>query len=171
MSVFTRTALAAALLAAAPLALAQSTTTDTMQVSITIENACTITANPLEFGTQTSVNSNVDAATTVVLDCSAVDSAVAITFGNGAGAGATFDSRKLTSGANTIDYSLFVDSSRTQHLGDGAGNGAALVTDTNGNTGSTGTVQTFDVYGRVFGGQGPKPVGAYTDTVVATVSF
>lgn len=171
MTVFTRTALAAALLAAAPMAFAQSATDD-MIVSIEIQNACTITANALDFGTQTSVDADIDDATTVELDCSAVDSAVEITFGNGTGTGATFDNRQMTSaGGDTIDYSLFVDAARTQHLGDGNGNGEALVTDADGNTGSTGTVQTFDVYGRVFGGQGPKPVGAYTDTVVATVSF
>lgn len=171
MSVFTRTALAAALLAAAPMAFAQSANDD-MIVSIEIQNACTITANPLDFGTQTNVDSDLDDATTVELDCSAVDSAVEITFDNGTGTGASFDNRRMTSGAgDTIDYSLFVDAGRTQPLGDGNGNGEALVTDRDGNTGSTGTVQTFDVYGRVFGGQGPKPVGAYTDTVVATVSF
>ncbi len=171
MSVFTRTALAAALLAAAPMAFAQSASDD-MIVSIEIQNACTITANPLDFGTQTNVDSNIDDATTVQLDCSAVDSAVEITFGNGNGNGASFDSRKMTNAnGDTIDYGLFVDAGRTQYLGNGNGSGEALVTDSDGNTGSTGTVQTFDVYGRVFGAQGPKPVGAYTDTVVATVSF
>jgi spore coat protein U-like protein len=171
MSMFTRTALAAALLAVAPLASAATDSSD-MTVSIQIQNACTITAEPLDFGAQTSVDTAIDDATTVELDCSAIDSAVMITFGNGAGAGATYDSRKMTNAdGDTINYSLFVDTARSQALGDGAGNGVALVTDSDGNSGSTGTVQTFDVYGRVFGGQGPKPVGAYTDTVVATVTF
>ncbi len=171
MSMFTRTALAVALLAVAPLASA-ATDTDNMVVSIQIENACAITANPLDFGAQNDVDTAIDDATTVELNCSAIDSAVEITFGNGTGTGATFDSRKMTdavSGA-TIDYSLFVDTTRSQALGDGT-NGAALVTDTDGNSGSTGTVQTFNVYGRVFGSQGAKPVGSYSDTVVATVTF
>ena len=172
MSFLNRTALAVALLAAAPLASAATATSD-MEVSITITNSCTITANPLDFGTQTSVDSAIEDATTITLDCTAIDSDAKITFDNGDGTGATFDSRKMTdpvSGA-TINYGLYVDSGRTSFAGDGAGNGEALVTDRDGNTGSTGTVQTFDLYGRVFGSQGPKPVGSYTDTVTATVTF
>lgn len=170
MPSFTRTALAAALLSVAPAALAATDTSD-MAVSIEIQNACEITANPLDFGVQTGVDAAIDDATTVELDCSAIDSDVAISFDVGAGSAATFASRKMTNAnGDTIDYSLFVDSARTSPLGDGI-DGAALVTDRDGNSGSTGTVQTFDVYGRVFASQGPKPVGSYTDTVVATVEF
>lgn len=171
MSIFKRTALTVALLAAAPLASAATDTSD-MQVSITIENACTITAQPLSFGTSNDVDTAIDGATTITLDCTAIDTSAEITFNEGTGAGATYDSRKMTdsvSGA-TIDYGLYIDSARTDFAGDGT-SGSALVTDSDGNTGSTGEVQTFDLYGRVFGSQGPKPAGTYTDTVVATVTY
>lgn len=68
MSIFTRTALAAALIAAAPLASA-ATASDTMEVSITIQNSCTIAANDLGFGTVNTLAANIDASTTVDVVC------------------------------------------------------------------------------------------------------
>ncbi|MDQ3206148.1 MAG: spore coat U domain-containing protein [Pseudomonadota bacterium] len=167
MPMFTRAAVAAALLAAAPIVSAANAT-DTMSVSLTIQNACTITANPMDFGAQTTVTAAIDSATTVAVACSASGGPVAVTFGTGTGAGATFSTRKLTNAAATatIDYSLYIDTARNSPLGDGTAAGGAAFSAT-----STGSTQTFDVYGRVASGQGVKPVGTYTDTVVATVTF
>lgn len=72
----------------------------------------------------------------------------------------------MTSAASdVIDYSLYADAARTQVLGDSTG-GSVLISGT-----STGGTDSFPVYGRVFGGQNPKPVGSYSDNVVATVTF
>jgi len=65
-------------------------------------------------------------------------------------------------GPALIDYALYRDAARTEVLDDSTVRIGAT---------STGVAQSFDVYGRVFAGQNPKPVGTYTDTVVATVSF
>lgn len=163
MSIFTRTAVAAALLAAAPLASA-ATATDTMTVSITIENSCTVTANDLDFGTRNTLASNIDASSTVAVACTGAGP-IAVAFSAGAGASATFASRKMTGASSTINYSLYADAARTQVLGDGT-TGNVVISAT-----STGTSTSFAVHGRVFGSQNPKPVGSYTDTVTATVTF
>ncbi|RPE80217.1 Csu type fimbrial protein [Vulcaniibacterium tengchongense] len=165
MKLLKPTLLATALLAAAPAALA-ATQTANMNVSITIENSCTIVANPLNFGTRNTLANDIDAATTVKVTCTG-QGPISIAFGTGGGAGATLASRKMsrTGGAELINYALYRDAGRTQVLGDGSASTARIAGT------STGAEQSFDVYGRVFGGQGPKPVGAYTDTVVATVEF
>lgn len=161
MSVFTRTALAAALLAAAPLAFA-ATADDTMTVSITIENSCTIAANDLAFGTRNTLATDIDADTTVDIVCTGAGP-LTIAFTAGAGTAATFASRKMTDAisSDTIDYTLYSDAARTQVLG-----GTTVISGT-----STGGTDSFPVYGRVFGGQDPKTVGSYGDTVTATVTF
>lgn len=170
MKMLTRTALAAALLAAAPLASA-ATDDDTMTVSITIENSCTITAGDLSFGTANSLSGNIDGQTTVSLLCTNAGP-VSIAFDDGTGASATYASRKMSgidtdNAGATINYSLFRDGARSEVLGDGAGSTVQISTTSTGGP----TAQSFDVFGRVFGGQGAKPVGDYTDSVVATVSF
>ncbi|MDQ3269256.1 MAG: spore coat U domain-containing protein [Pseudomonadota bacterium] len=165
MSIFTRTALAVALVAAAPLASA-ATANDTMLVSITIRNSCTIVANDLAFGSVSTLAANVDASTTVDVTCTG-RGPLSIEFTSGTGASATFASRKMTDtvSTNVIDYSLYRDAARTQVLGDGSGGSVTI-----GGV-STGATNSFPVYGRVPGGQDPKTAGSYSDSVVATVTF
>lgn len=162
MPLLSRAALAVALLAAAPLALAD-TASDSMTVRLTLENSCTIAANDLNFGTVTTLAGNIDAATTVDVTCTG-KSPLTITFNVGTGTGATFANRVLT-GPETINYSLYRDSAHAEALGDGTSSSFAITGNSDGST------QSFDVYGRVFGGQNPKQVGTYQDTVTATVSF
>ena len=71
--------------------------------------------------------------------------------------------RKMTSGANTINYSLYQNSSRTTVWGNTVG------TNTVSGTGS-GLGQALTVYGRVPPQTTPAP-GTYTDTIVATVTY
>jgi len=160
MNLMKTTLLAAALLCVAPLAFAAGSATGNMAVSIEIQNSCSISANALSFGTPNTLAANIDGATTVSVTCTGAGP-INIGFGVGAGVGATSASRKMT-GPALINYTLYRDPSRTQVLDD--------TTVRIGGT-STGVAQSFDVYGRVFAGQNPKPVGTYSDTVVATVSF
>lgn len=154
---------------ASALALSQTaqaaTTTTNLNVSATVSANCSATTSAVAFG---SVN---------VLSGSAADSTGGVTVtctngtpwaasaGVGGGSGATFASRKMTSGSNLLNYTLYSDSGRTTIWGDGTG-GTATVT----NTGS-GNAQNFTVYGRVFSGQTTTPSGSYSDTVVVTVTF
>jgi spore coat protein U-like protein len=157
------TALTAAL-AASP-ALAQ-TATGNLAVSATVTDNCTVTTSPVAFG-------NVDATSGAATDATG---GIAVTCTNGttwsaaadagAGSGATLASRKMTNGANLLNYALYTDSARTTLWGDGAGG----TTETIDGTG-TGAAQAVTVYARVPGSQSSAPSGSYSDTVVVTVTY
>jgi spore coat protein U-like protein len=167
MTLLHRTALAVALLAAAPSVFA-GTDSANLNVRLRVDNSCTIGTNLLNFGNTTSLATQIDAATTVNVTCTGI-SPLTLKFGLGNGAGATFGARKMTDAVSTqtVDYSLYTTATRTQVLGDGTGTTGVLTRTSTGG----GVVETFDIYGRVAGGQGLKPAGTYSDTVVATVEF
>lgn len=163
MTKFKATLLATALLAAAPIASAATATAPTnMRVSIEIVNSCSIATNDLDFGSPSSLAADIDADTSVSVSCTSLGP-ISVGLSVGGGTGATVASRKMTNGAATIDYSLFSDSTRLVPIGD-------VGADRIGGS-STGAPQVFNIYGRVFGGQGAKPTGIYADSVVATVEY
>lgn len=164
MNKFAKSLVACGLLAACSAGWAATTTT-TFSVSGTVVGTCTVSASALSFGTTipTPINSNVDAQNTVTATCSnGAAYTVALSVGNGPGA--TFGVRKMTSGANPLSYSLFLDPARTTVWGDGTGGSTV-----SNNTGS-GAAQAIAVFGRIPSGQTP-PIGSYTDTITVTVTF
>src|SRR5256885_11935430 len=81
---------------------ATATTTMTVQVSITA--TCTInSASTLNFGTQSVLATNVDHTSTLQLTCTNT-TPYNIGLDAGTGTGATVATRKLTSGANAVNY-------------------------------------------------------------------
>lgn len=140
-----------------------ATTTNTFTVQITIAASCTISsASTLNFGNQGVLTANVDQTSTVQVQCTNT-TPYNIGLNAGLGSGATVTNRKLTNGANTINYSLYSDSGRTTNWGNTVG------TDTVASTG-TGVAQSFTVYGRVPVQLTPTP-GIYTDTVTVTLTY
>lgn len=155
--------LAAATLPAAP-AFAGTVGTN-LATSATVTANCTVSSSPLAFGNVDSTSaSNVDASGGLTITCTN-GSAWAASAGLGAGAGATFPSRKMTAGANLINYSIYTTAARATVWGDGTGGTATI-----GGTG-TGSAQAVTVYGRVPGGQTTVPIGNYVDTVAVTVTY
>lgn len=138
-----------------------ATATDDLDVSLTVEASCSVVASPLAFGTTGTLASDIDAATTLAVTCSS-GAAYTVGLDAGDGTGATTTTRKLTSGANTINYALYKDAGRTSNFGATGGELASGTGD--------GTAQTVDVYGRVPGGQ-TAPAGAYTDAVTVTITY
>lgn len=162
MSIFKRTALTVALLAVAPVAFG-ATAGDDMIVSITIENSCTIAAEDLSFGTVNSLASGATGDADVTVTCTN-QGPISVAFS----AGSSTDQLARTMagpGTATIDYQLYDDASLTTPLGDGTG-GTATFADSS----SDGGAQIFTVYGEV-PAQGAKPVGAYSDTITATITY
>lgn len=142
-----------------------ATATSNFQVQATVSASCNIAANPLTFATpyDPTVGTQVDGQTTLDVTCtSATNYTVALN--EGLGAGATVTTRKMTSGANTLDYTLFREAGRTSIWG------TTTPTETVAGTG-TGAAQTLPVYGRILSGQTSVPAGTYTDTVTATITF
>jgi spore coat protein U-like protein len=165
------------LLAAGP---AQAgTSTGSMQVSATVNGSCTITANPLTFGTLTmgdGATTQQDANTTVSYACNTTPTA--FTVGTGMNDGSSSGSGyyyAMADGDNTISYGLDVyDNSSTFTLANAAvpttpGEGTNVVDGTASPTlGVTGGPYTIS--GEVKSGQSAAP-GTYSDTVTFTMTF
>jgi spore coat protein U-like protein len=133
--------LALAVSSAASLGLASTgaqaaTVTSNFTVQVTIIASCTIVSTAtLNFGGSVGVlTANVDVSTTLQVQCTNT-TPYNIGLNAGTGTGATVAARLMTSGANTITYSLYKDSGHTTVWGNTVG------TDTQAATGN-GTAQT-----------------------------
>ncbi len=141
-----------------------------LSVTATVVANCTISASSLAFGNYdpvvTNASSNLDAAGTLNISCTS-GSGATVTLGQGTSpAGGSTDAaplRRMSNGASGyLSYGLYQDIPRTVLWGNTAGTGEAYT--------GTGTGGSMTVYGRVAAGQS-VPVGSYSDTVVATVTF
>ena len=142
---------------------AAATATTTFTVQMTITATCTVnSASTLNFGTQGVLAANVDQTSTIQVTCTNT-TPYNIGLNAGTGAGATVAVRKMTSGANTVNYTLYSNSGRTTVWGNTVG------TDTQAATGN-GSAQSYTVYGRVPSQAAPAP-GTYTDTITVTVTY
>jgi len=128
----------------------------------TINANCLVTATNLNFGSTSSLVSNVDATSTVTVQCTN-STPYTVALNAGTGTGATITVRKMTSGANTINYSLYTDSARSVLWG----NGTTGVTQSG--TGS-GNQLAYTVFGRIPPQSSPIP-GSYSDTITVTVTY
>ena len=81
----------------------------------------------------------------------------------GGGTGATVAVRKMTSGANTVNYTLYRDAARTLVWG------TTIGTDTVTGTGNAAN-QAITIYARTPTQTVPPP-GTYTDTVTVTITY
>lgn len=131
-------------------------------VSATLPPDCLVTAGDLDFGAAGVLSSALDATSAISVSCtlgSAFD--VGLDYGF-YGSGPT-DRQMRSSAGDAVGYRLYRDAARSLDWGtladglaqSGAGQGAA---------------QAFTVYGRVPAQTTPPP-GAYSDTVVVTVTY
>lgn len=148
---------------------ASAATTADVAISATVISSCSITALPVAFGDYDALSATPDDATgSVAVSCS-VGSNPKIWLGQGlnAGTGSTAAvpvRRMVNGGTNFLSYQLFQDSSRATVWGGTDGSSPAAATAT-----SLDPV-TSTIYGRIPINQ-LSTVGAYSDTVVATVNF
>src|ERR1051325_7847578 len=90
-----------------------ATSTTTMTVQMTITATCPVnSATSLNFGTQGILSTNVDQTSTIQVTCTNT-TPYNIGLDAGTGTGATVATRKMTSGANTVNYTLYSNSGRT----------------------------------------------------------
>lgn len=119
---------------------------------------CTISVGALSFGSQGFLSQNIDAIATMTATCTN-STPYSIGMGNGL-TGTSAALRKMTSGANSLTYSLYLDSARTTVWSSAA---------TANGTGS-GSAITHSIYGRV-PSQSTPTTGTYTDSVVVTLTY
>ena len=140
-----------------------SQTSTTFTVDVTIQAQCVInSASNLTFGTQGVLTANVDATSTISVQCTDTTT-YDIGLDKGAGTGASVTTRKLTNGSTTINYSLYTNVGRSTVWGN------TVSSDTVSATGN-GAAQTYTVYGRIPAQTTPAP-NAYSDTITITVTY
>lgn len=130
-----------------------------------------MTSAAMAFGTASaSVAAPVDAQGVLSFACTGVlGETVVYTIALSAGSSGTgFNPRALRSGANQMQYNVYGDSARTRLWGDST-SGTFTETGSLSITGGA-TLRSVPVYGRIFGGQSSPP-GAYTDSLMITISF
>ncbi len=123
---------------------------------------CNVSASGVAFGVLSILEFAVDAAGEISVTC---PGGMPYTIGLDGGQAADGPSNhRLSSGSNLIPYGLYKDSTRSQHWGQ-EGDSEGPVSDT-----GTGSLQLFQVYGRVPAQTAPTP-GAYSDVISVTVTY
>lgn len=142
-----------------------ATVTANLSVTASVIQACVVTGGTLAFGNyDPTAGANLDQTGGFQVACT--KGSTGVTIGLGLGANANASQRRLTNGADFLNYEIYKEAARTNVWGNAA---AALVAYT---PVTTSTATTFTVYGRIPSGQTDVGAGAaYTDTVVITVTF
>lgn len=146
----------AALTIAAPLNAATQTTT--FLVTANVNGTCSISANPIPFGTYT--GAQVDQSATLQVNCTNLQ-AYTVTLNNGVNA--TGVQRRMNNAGQYIPYQIYTDAAHANiwNASTGANINAGI---------GDGTNQSYTMYGRAPGG-GATAAGAYQDTITATVTY
>lgn len=134
---------------------------------------CSITNSSIAFGTlNVLTGTSADATATFRISCSeliAITIPYEITLSTGVSG--NYSTRKMASGANRLDYNIYVDPARTSIFGNG----------TNGTSTITGQFvlvllnlnqsRDYTIYGRVNGNQQTAAAGAYSEALTMTVNY
>ena len=152
-------------------------------VTATVDPSCTITAAPLSFGKYNPLNA-ADTASTSSLTLACVKNSkptVTLSYGgNTAGQGGT--ERRMTNGTDFLAYEVYkplatdplVDLANTQCTGSGSDTviwGADAASGLHPLAAADANPQNYFLCGVIKAGQTGISSGAYSDTLIATVSF
>jgi len=149
----------------APLATIAQAPSTTFKVTTNVQAYCQVTATDLNFGNYSSTTAtDTQGQSDLKVTCSP-NTPYNVALSEGTSPGATVTARKMTFGANTLNYQLY----RTAARNSNEVWGKTAPTDTVQGTGN-GTQQTYYVYGLLPKQQNAAP-GAYLDTITVTVLF
>ncbi len=122
---------------------------------------CTASATAIAFGT---VSFSAVASTgTVSVLCDANDGGISVALS--AGGSGNYLNRKMSSGANVLQYNLYTNSAHSIVWGNGLGG-----TSTDSGSATKNVALNFTVYGYVPAQTLPAP-GSYSDTIMVTVTY
>lgn len=131
-------------------------------VNAVVISTCNMTTTPLSFGVKALLTTITDGSGQLRVTCT-TGATYTVGLSGGLSGATSPTTRKMVNNTNSIVYGLYGDAARTQ----GWFNTRAFY-EANG-TGS-GIAQTLTVYGRM-PAQPTPPVGVYSDTVVATITY
>jgi spore coat protein U-like protein len=148
-----------------------------LTTQITARAACadsaTISATPLAFNNVNPFALPSDSTATITIvytnsNNACTESGAVATLSVGTGSGATAAIRKMTSGANTLNYTIYSDAARTTVWDNVTGYGLPSIAIGKKST----ATQTATAYGRVLTGQSNAAVASnYADSVTMTLTF
>jgi spore coat protein U-like protein len=136
--------------------------------------SCTVTAGSIAFGIYNPLSATSNASSGALrIDCSGKGTGSAQVTANltlSAGLSGSFATRKMFSGANSLNYNIYWSTAYNQIMGDGTGGsfgGSAgpFTVPAGGTNSATGTM-----YGLIPALQDVAP-GSYLDTIVVTVTY
>lgn len=132
---------------------------------------CSVGATGVAFGNYSgSASVPTDATGTVSVSCvTVVPVSVSYTIQLSAGLGGTISNRKMTSGANTLSYQLYLDAAHGSIWGDGT-SGSGTASDSYGLPLLGSATRNHTVYGRIPIGQRIAP-GLFNDLVTVLVNY
>ena len=140
--------------------------TASLNISASVSAVCTISTSAVAFGAYDPVVANaatdLNGTGTVTVACTK-GAAATIDLGNGGNLSG--GSRRMASGTDFLNYSLYKDAARTQVWGTGLAGGTTY---TYNSASKVATAVT--VYGKVPQNQ-DVTVGAYSDVVLATINY
>jgi spore coat protein U-like protein len=131
--------------------------------------SCTVSADPMSFGSFSPLSGPVDAVGSIDVDCFGLTTSLdSISIELSAGVSGSYAPRELKSGADVLAYNLYTDPARTIIWGDGAQGSSPRVVQNQLSLLIWTT--TAPVYGRV--ASSPlAPPGVYSDTIIVTVEW
>lgn len=143
----------------------EETTTVNMDVSFSIEAACTLSAEALDFGQAVGVSAGIHYAESVITVTCPDTVPYEVGISPGENSISTGFRTVTTESGDAIVYDLFMDSERSLGWGDGQDLGPRK------QAVGTGTEQTHTVFGelRRSSDRTVNPVGDYSDTVVVSI--
>jgi len=140
-----------------------SSTTFTTTASVAAQ--CNVSAPNLSFGAVNPLSSQVDATTTLTVNCTK-NSPYTVGLDAGVTTGTTIAQRLMANGTNTMQYNLYTNSARSNIWGNSSGSWVS------GTGAGLAIAQTLTVFGRVASGQTNLAVGNYQEnTITMTVTY
>jgi spore coat protein U-like protein len=137
---------------------------------------CTAAVPTLSFGSyDVFATSPLVSTTTLSVTCQKVASdpgnvTIGFVITLSTGISLSYAQRQMASGNDRIAYNLYTNSARTLIWGDGSGGSSVVTGDMRLTSGAPQKTNTYTVYGQVPASQ-DAAVGAYSDGVVATISY
>ena len=145
------------------------TTSNTVTLSLRIDNDCIVMAPDISFGTAPLVDAFSHVTQTISLQCT---KGTSYTVKLSDGSNATGGQRRMANGSNYINYEIYQGAGSTARWGSTSGqtrtSGSADVSPGAGTGNST---QGFVYTSKILQGQTTPPAGTYTDTIVIGVDF
>jgi len=140
-----------------------ATSSGTFQVTASVLDTCTVSADDLNFGVYNPLSgSALEASSQLHVACT-IATPYSVALNAGTAPGATVSSRKMVKASDVLSYSLFRDPTRLLSWGQTVGIDTVIGI-------GTGLTTPISVYGRVPVSQNVPP-GSYSDTVTVTVMY